>query len=183
LVSCDPEWGSLQASHLVLELEAELKAFDVRLVTLKGIVEIVPRKLNKGLIVKKVLRDISKTPEEPPIDFCLCLGDDISDEKMFTSVFSFIAEMGNPSATHMDPPVHNADGTLEEPKPSLAFAQKPVPDPMYCFACAVGKKPSSATMYVTDAQEVANALVLLAKGEFPQGGVHAAWGANQNMFT
>ena len=54
---------------------------------------------------------------------------------------------------------------------------------MYCFACAVGKKPSSATMYVTDAHEVANALVLLAKGEFPQGGVHAAWGNNQNIFT
>jgi len=181
--SCDPEWGSLQASHLVLELEAELKAFDVRLVTLKGIVEIVPRKLNKGLIVKKVLRDISKTPDEPPIDFCLCLGDDISDEKMFTSVFSFIAEMGDSSAAHLDPPVHNADGTLEEPRPSLTLAQKPIPDPMYCFACAVGKKPSSATMYVTDAQEVATALVLLAKGESPQGGVHAAWGTNQNMFT
>ena len=181
--SCDPEWGSLQASHLVLELEAELKAFDVRLVTLKGIVEIVPRKLNKGLIVKKVLRDIAKTPDEPPIDFCLCLGDDISDEKMFTSVFSFIAEMGNSSVSHLDPPVHNADGTLEEPRPPLTLTQKPIPDPMYCFACAVGKKPSNATMYVTDAQEVANALVLLAKGEFPKGGVHAAWGANQNIFT
>jgi len=181
--SCDPEWGSLQASHLVLELEAELKAFDVRLVTLKGIVEIVPRKLNKGLIVKKVLRDISKTPGEPPIDFCLCLGDDISDEKMFTSLFSFIAEMGDSSAAHLDPPVHNADGTLDKPRPSLTLAQKPIPDPMYCFACAVGKKPSSATMYVTDAQEVATALVLIAKGEFPQGGIHTAWGTNQNMFT
>jgi len=181
--SCDPEWGSLQASHLVLELEAELKAFDVRLVTLKGIVEIVPRKLNKGLIVKKVLRDISKTPNDPPIDFCLCLGDDISDEKMFTSVFSFIAEMGDSSAGHLDPPVYNADGSIEEPKPALTLAEKPIPDPMYCFACAVGKKPSSATMYVTDAQEVANALVLLAKGEYSQGGVHAAWGTNQNMFT
>ena len=181
--SCDPEWGSLQASHLVLELEAELKAFDVRLVTLKGIVEIVPRKLNKGLIVKKVLRDISKTPSEPPIDFCLCLGDDISDEKMFTSVFSFIAEMGDASAAHLDPPVHNADGTLEPSMPSRALVEKPIPDPMYCFACAVGKKPSSATMYVTDAQEVANALVLLAQGEFPQGGVHAAWVTHQNMFT
>jgi len=181
--SCDPEWGSLQASHLVLELEAELKAFDVRLVTLKGIVEIVPRKLNKGLIVKKVLRDIAKTPDEPPIDFCLCLGDDISDEKMFTSVFSFIAEMGNTSAAHLDPPVYNADGSLEEPKPILTLAEKPIPDPMYCFACAVGKKPSSASMYVTDAQEVANALVLLANGEVPQGGGHPAWGTNQNMFT
>mmetsp|Transcript_4143 Transcript_4143/g.11864 ORF Transcript_4143/g.11864 Transcript_4143/m.11864 type:complete len:1271 (-) Transcript_4143:633-4445(-) len=181
--SCDPEWGSLQASHLVLELEAELKAFDVRLVTLKGIVEIVPRKLNKGLIVKKVLRDISKTPHEPPIDFCLCLGDDISDEKMFTSVFSFIAEMGDSSAAHLDPPVYNADGSLEEPKPALTLAEKRIPDPMYCFACAVGKKPSSASMYVTDAQEVANALVLLAKGEFPQRGDHSGWGTNENMFT
>jgi len=179
--SCDPEWGSMQASHLVLELEAELKAFDVRLVTLKGIVEIVPRKLNKGLIVKKVLRDISKTPSELPIDFCLCLGDDISDEKMFTSVFSFIAEMGDSSAAHLDPPVYNADNTLEEPKP---FAQKPIPDPMYCFACAVGKKPSSASMYVTDAQEVADALVLLAKGDCPQEEVHSTWGGtNQSMFT
>jgi trehalose 6-phosphate synthase/phosphatase len=182
--SCDPEWGSLQASHLVLELEAELKAFDVRFVTLKGIVEIVPRRLNKGLIVKKVMRDICKTPSEPPIDFVLCLGDDISDEKMFTSVFSFIAEMGNPTAPHMDPPVINEDGTIEEPKPAEAMGQKPVPDPMYSFTCAVGKKPSHASMYVTDAQEVANALVLLVKGEFPQGGVHAAWSRDnhQNMF-
>ena len=181
--SCDPEWGSLQAAHLVLELEAELKTSNVRLVTLKGIVEIVPRKLNKGLIVKKVLRDISKTPNEPPIDFCLCLGDDISDEKMFTSVFSFIAEMGDATSAHLDPPVINDDGTLEEPKSSIILAQKPIPDPMYCFTCAVGKKPSSASMYVTDAQEVANALVLLAKGEFPQGGVDTGRGIDQNMFT
>lgn len=181
--SCDPEWGSLQASHLVLELETELKAFDVRLVTLKGIVEIVPRKLNKGLIVKKVLRDISKTPGEPPIDFCLCLGDDISDEKMFTSVFSFIAEMGDPASPHLDPPVYNADGSLEEPKPALSLAEKPISDPMYCFTCAVGKKPSSASMWVTDAQEVAHALVRLARGDLPQGSIHADWATNQNMFT
>ena len=78
--SCDPEWGSLQASHLVLELESELRAFDVRFVTLKGVVEIVPRKLNKGLLVKKVLRDCAVDG----VDFILCMGDDISDEKMFT---------------------------------------------------------------------------------------------------
>lgn len=185
--SCDPEWGSLQASHLVLELEAELKAFDVRFVTLKGVVEIVPRKLNKGLIVKKVLRDICKDANEPPIDFCLCLGDDISDEKMFTSVFSFVAEMTDKAASHLDPPVVNEDGTLQEEDLDAAvhMTDKPVPDPMYCFTCAVGKKPSHASMYVTDAQEVADALVLLAKGEFPQGGVHAEWKREnrQNMFN
>ena len=37
--SCDPEWGSLQASYLVAELGRALQSFDVRFVALKGIVE------------------------------------------------------------------------------------------------------------------------------------------------
>ena len=37
--SCDPEWGSLQASYLVVELEEALQSFDVRFEALKGIVE------------------------------------------------------------------------------------------------------------------------------------------------
>ncbi len=37
--SCDPEWGSLQASYLVAELEEALQSFDVRFEALKGIVE------------------------------------------------------------------------------------------------------------------------------------------------
>lgn len=167
--SCDPEWGSLQASHLVLELESELKTFDVRFVTLKGIVEVVPRKLNKGLIVKKVLRDISRKSQlggSAPIDFILCLGDDISDEKMFTSVFSFIAEMGDEASAHPDPPVKNLDGTLEHIPEDLNVPQA-IQDPLYCYTCAVGKKPSHASMYVTDALEVAQCLVMLAKGEYP----------------
>ena len=82
--SCDPEWGSLQASHLVMELESELRAFDVRFVTLKGIVEIVPRRMNKGLIVKKVLQDAAASNGGAGVDFILCMGDDISDEKMFS---------------------------------------------------------------------------------------------------
>ena len=78
--SCDPEWGFQQASHLVMELESELAAFDVRFVTLKGVVEVVPRRLNKGLFCKKVLRDAGR---EEPVDFVLCMGDDVSDETMF----------------------------------------------------------------------------------------------------
>lgn len=37
--SCDPEWGSLQASYLVSELGEALQSFDVRFEALKGIVE------------------------------------------------------------------------------------------------------------------------------------------------
>ena len=170
--SCDPEWGSLQASHLVLELESELRAFDVRFVTLKGIVEIVPRKLNKGLIVKKLLRDNAVQHPEGT-DFIMCLGDDISDEKMFTSVFSYIAEMGDEKNAKPSPPVLNDDGTVDT---SMELSTEAVVrNPMYCYTVAVGRKASHASSYVNDAQEVANALVLLAKGEIPPGGV-PVWG-------
>lgn len=181
--SCDPEWGSLQAAHLVLELEAELKAFDVRFVTLKGIVEIVPRKLNKGLIVKKVLSDISRQHSDG-VDFILCLGDDISDEKMFTACFSFIAELEDQANAPPGPPVVNEDGTLEEPM-EYTDSSRATPDPMYCYTVAVGKKPSHASMYVTDSNEVANALVLLAKGELPSAEA-PVWGresATTHLFT
>jgi trehalose 6-phosphate synthase/phosphatase len=166
----------------VLELENELKSFDVRFVTLKGIVEVVPRKLNKGLIVKKVLRDISRTHPDP-IDFILCMGDDISDEKMFTSVFSFVAEMGDEVHSSPDPPVVGRDGNLES-YTDWAQIQTRISDPLYCYACAVGKKPSHASFYVNDTQEVADGLILLAKGS--EGGpLSASWrsAGNSSMFT
>jgi trehalose 6-phosphate synthase/phosphatase len=178
--SCDPEWGSLQAAHLVLELEQVLRAYDVRFVTLKGIVEVVPRKLNKGLIVKKVLRDTAVSSPEG-VDFVLCFGDDISDEKMFTSVFSFYAELGDDMANKSGPVVIRDDGHREDvpehtnTAPTAVSSAKPLPDRMYSFTVAVGKKPTHASCYVNDAQDVANALVLLAEGEVPAGGV-PVWG-------
>jgi trehalose 6-phosphate synthase/phosphatase len=178
--SCDPEWGSLQASHLVLELESELRAFDVRFVTLKGIVEIVPRKLNKGLIVRKLLRDTAVHYPEGT-DFILCFGDDISDEKMFTSVFSYIAEMGDEKNAKPSPPVMNDDGSIDTPMELSDEAV--IRNPLYAYTVAVGRKASHAATYVNDAQEVANALVLLAKGEVPSDGV-AVWGSanSPNLF-
>ena len=164
----------MQASHLVLELESELKAFDVRFVTLKGIVEVVPRKLNKGLIVKKTLKDISSSNQDG-VDFVLCFGDDISDEKMFTSVSSFLSEVGDDTHATPSPAVVNEDGTRESSTQPMDQTVCRIRDPTYCYTVAVGKKPSHASMYVNDAQEVANALVLLAKGEYPRGGSQS-WG-------
>jgi trehalose 6-phosphate synthase/phosphatase len=159
--SCDPEWGSLQASHLVLELENELQAFDVRFVTLKGVVEIVPRKLNKGLFVKKVLRDVSQHKSEG-IDFILCMGDDISDEKMFTSVYSYIAEIGDEEFALPNLPVVGEDQASVPPLRSTQAR-----DPMYAYTVAVGKKPSNAAQWVSDGVDVGNLLVHLSGGQAP----------------
>jgi trehalose 6-phosphate synthase/phosphatase len=171
--SCDPEWGALQAAHLVLELENELRAFDVRFVTLKGIIEIVPRKLNKGLIVKRVLRDIAAQYPNEGVDFVLCFGDDISDEKMFTSVFSFIAELGDQRAGRNEPPIARDDGKLLDAPADASSAIASVQDPLYSFTVAVGKKPSHASLYVNSPFDVHSALVMLATGQIPAGhGAH-----------
>jgi len=50
---------------------------------------VVPRKGHKGHIVKKILEDARARRRD--VDFVLCMGDDISDEKMFTSVINFSA--------------------------------------------------------------------------------------------
>jgi len=126
--SCDPEWGSLLAESLVIELENKLQIFDVHLVTLKGVVEVVPRKLNKGLVVKEVLRR-----NELP-DFVLCVGDDVSDEKMFTAVFSVIAQS------------YSAGRSI----------------PHHAYTITVGKKVSNASYYVETAPDVADLLLKLS---------------------
>jgi trehalose 6-phosphate synthase/phosphatase len=190
--SCDPEWGSLQAMYLVLELENELRSFDVRFVTLKGIVEVVPRKLNKGLIVKKVLQDaaMKRDAEGDNVDFILCCGDDISDEKMFTSVYAFLSELGDEHAHQTGsnvPPVFGDEGeTLMSSgglMESTSSGPLKIPPQMYAFTVAVGKKETHASTYVNDVQDVANALVMLASGTVPLGGV-PVWGRanSSNIF-
>ena len=171
--SCDPEWGSLQASHLVLELENELRAFDVRFVTLKGVVEVVPRKLNKGLIVNKVLRDAS-VKSKAGVDFVLCLGDDISDEKMFTSVFSHIAEMDG-AVSKPGPLVISDDGQVEDDETEMVTTEK-APEQLFCYTVAVGRKQTHASFYVNDSQDVAKALLSLVGKDVVRKGL-PAWGS------
>ncbi len=126
---CDPEWGEILATHLVVELQAALSSFDIRMVKLKGVLEVVPRKLNKGQIVRRVLKDNGA-------DFILCMGDDISDEKMFSSVFSVVAESN-----------------------AKVPAQREKPETSHVFTVSVGKKRSNASYYVENAQDVADLLV------------------------
>jgi trehalose 6-phosphate synthase/phosphatase len=165
--SSDPEWGAMQSSHLVLELQHVLAKFDVRFVTLKGIVEIVPRRLNKGLIVKKVLREVASRNGGDGVDFILCMGDDVSDEKMFASIYSFISEIDeeysnvlpSPSVMHLDE--NSEDVFFSNETPSLKW--KNSKQPIFAFTVAVGKKPSHAALYVDDARDVANVLMSMTK--------------------
>lgn len=168
---CDPEWGSLQAKHLVLELEDQLARFDVRFVNLKGIVEVMPREFNKGVIVTKILRDAAS--RNNGVDFVLCMGDDISDEKMFTSVMSYVSERGDDynNVTPSPPVIQLSQGFLPASQPLLTEApllETVSDDPMFAFTVAVGKKPSHASQYVDKAEDVADLLVKLAAGSLDE---------------
>lgn len=186
--SCDPEWGLLQASHLVLELEDALRAFDVRFVTLKGVIEVVPRMLNKGLIVKKALREVAARRGGEGVDFVLVMGDDISDEKMFTAAFSFASETdvdvtdvvpspdviggGGDVGGSNDPNGSIlATGSEEDDDNVPMMDEQPLktrsgPDnPLFMFTAAVGKKPTHASNYVNDAWDVGSLLVTLSGGD------------------
>ena len=89
----DPEWGQMRARQLMLELELALAAHDVKVEHLNGMIEIVPKRLHKGVVVKQILRALTdKSDEGGEPDFVLCVGDDTSDEKMFSSIFSFLAD-------------------------------------------------------------------------------------------
>jgi len=167
--SCDPEFGSLNAKYLVVELERALAAYDVRFVNLKGIVEVIPQRLNKGIIVKKILRDVAARDGNAGIDFILCVGDDVSDEKMFTSVFSFISEMGDDYANvEPSPPVFQMSAGAVPA--SLSFLVEPQSVrcknlyPMFAFTATVGKKPSHASQFVDGAEDVADLLLKMAAG-------------------
>ena len=151
-------------------MERELSGYDVRFVNLKGIVEVVPRRLNKGIIVKKILRDIAARDGNAGVDFVLCMGDDVSDEKMFTSLYSFISEMDDDYANvHPSPPVIQlSEGTLAASQSFLVEPQnvhcRDLGTTMHAFTVAVGRKPTHASQYVDSAEDVADLLVKMASG-------------------
>lgn len=78
----DPELGQFQAEKCQQELEEKVATrYDVEVMAGKANIEVRPKFVNKGEIVKKLMALHHQTPE-----FVLCLGDDRTDEDMFRSL-------------------------------------------------------------------------------------------------
>jgi trehalose 6-phosphate synthase/phosphatase len=78
----DPDFGSFQAKNLRQHLEETVvPQFDVEVMAGKANVEVRPRQVNKGEIVKRILSESETRPE-----FIICLGDDQTDEDMFRAL-------------------------------------------------------------------------------------------------
>ncbi|CAM9322431.1 unnamed protein product [Pylaiella littoralis] len=150
----DPEWGQTQAKQLHGELEVALAAYDVKVQHLRGSLEVVPKRLHKGVVVSTILRTQRERCARNP-DFVFCLGDDASDEQMFSAVYSFLAQAEEQS------------GSNDE----VAQAEM---DNIRLYTCMVGKKPTHANFYVNEVSEVEQTLTRMAGDAVVAGGTGAA---------
>jgi len=129
-------------------------------VHLKGMVEIVPKRLNKGV----VLRYAIQSKQGPSPDFILCMGDDASDEYMFTSIYSYLSETAETELVRSHK-AHDAAAAKAAkaggagPGPRAILQRKPSQEAeeevtKYVFTCSVGKHRSHAAFYMHNVEEV-----------------------------
>ena len=134
----DPELGVFQAEKCQKELEETVATrYDVEVMAGKANIEVRPRFVNKGEIVKKLM---ALHDDHNPPEFVLCLGDDRTDEDMFRSLLEVQEQW------------HKSD------KPKLS------PNGSYgIFPVAVGpaSKETVATAHLSDPSQVLETLGLL----------------------
>jgi trehalose-6-phosphate synthase/trehalose-6-phosphatase len=138
----DPEWGGMQALKLERELEEAITQVNVpvQIMRKKHTVELLPRGVDKGQAVSYIVEQLRRRLGFEP-DFCLCVGDDTSDEPMYAAVLDFMGGKPHSAAAPEDPP------RVEE-----RFS--------HSYTCTVGRKPTTAQYYV---QETANVLLALER--------------------
>ena len=56
-----------------------VKKYDIEVMTGKANLEVRPKVVNKGEVVKRIVADCGERPDDTP-EFVLCLGDDLTDE-------------------------------------------------------------------------------------------------------
>eukprot|EP00316_Scyphosphaera_apsteinii_P000273 CAMPEP_0119325226 /NCGR_PEP_ID=MMETSP1333-20130426/65276_1 /TAXON_ID=418940 /ORGANISM="Scyphosphaera apsteinii, Strain RCC1455" /LENGTH=1012 /DNA_ID=CAMNT_0007333143 /DNA_START=95 /DNA_END=3133 /DNA_ORIENTATION=- len=90
--TADPEFGAMQARELQYHLQGVLAAFPVVVRVGKAYVEACPQGINKGVMADRFLEIIqasdSRKSTNNQVDFILCIGDDSSDELMFSALHS-----------------------------------------------------------------------------------------------
>ncbi|KAK7252365.1 hypothetical protein RIF29_36254 [Crotalaria pallida] len=85
----DPDFGKSQAKELLSHLDSVLANEPAVAKKSQHIVEVKPQGISKGLVAEKVLSSMVNGGNPP--DFVMCIGDDISDEDMFESIFKTIS--------------------------------------------------------------------------------------------
>ena len=113
----DPDYGPLQAREMVDHLNNVLANFPVIVIKGKGYVEVRPEGVDKGSVIKRILSFMGEQEDhkERPVDFILCVGDDVADEAVFRELSSYQGatngenRMGHGLRAHMLANSHGGD--------------------------------------------------------------------------
>ncbi|ETW08519.1 trehalose-phosphatase, variant [Aphanomyces invadans] len=79
----DPEFGQLQAKELHEQLLQVLESYQVEVLPGNDYLEVRPEGVDKGVMVDRILSTL-ESRGGTPVDYVLCIGDDLSDEFMFS---------------------------------------------------------------------------------------------------
>eukprot|EP01039_Chlorochromonas_danica_P010042 gene10042-11113_t len=136
----DPEWGQKQATQLTLELEAALVKHDVKVTSLiPGSIEVVPRTLHKGQIVRSVLEKVLTVRAGKLPGLVTLFSGEESDDGMTNAVYRFFGDA---------PQV--AQSELRHLK---------------VFTATVGKREAASQYYLNDVTDVENLLAGLVASD------------------
>ena len=154
----DPEYGRMQASELAKFLQGVLSLHQVDVVKYdyNRILEVKPKGINKGMTTKAILHRLAKEVRDEiqqglvknPF-FVLCVGDDRSDEDMFLALSASSPILQELTITRLG---------LESSSESIIIA--PI-----VYTCCVGLKPSNASHYLHDPQEVLGVIEALTNSQ------------------
>eukprot|EP00741_Cyanophora_paradoxa_P020390 tig00021254_g19681.t1 len=147
--NADAEFGAMQAKELQEHLTSVLASHPVQVVQGKGILEVKPRGLNKGVMADKLMAELRQGAAEP-LDFIIIVGDDRSDEDMFAALEKqYPARITRSASQHANLATMAADAEAAAPGVTT-------------ITCTVGKKPSRARYYIDTVQDANDLLQALA---------------------
>ncbi|OII75243.1 trehalose-6-phosphate synthase [Cryptosporidium ubiquitum] len=163
---CEPYFGAWQAKELSNYLSELLINFPVNVISGNDYVEVRLQGINKGVAVQAILNQINsltsnfeymsedseiKKLKNPSLEMILCIGDDRSDEDMFSVVNHF-------SKTNKSN--HNLEQTLDN---QLELEENTSSKPLKCevFNVIIGKHTSIANYFLHSTEEVSDILQTL----------------------
>lgn len=163
----DPEFGYLQSRELEDHLSNVLRAYEVDVLHgsvdasggYTGYVEVRPKGVNKGVLSTQILQNMEKFSKKR-IDFVLAIGDDHCDEPMLSVVRQIGHRVKETNHSH-DTPLQPLPATITPV--DVSAVDEYVSRSLSCFTCTVGKKPSAASNYLNDVDEVHELLEALTK--------------------
>ncbi|VVT49671.1 uncharacterized protein SAPINGB_P002385 [Magnusiomyces paraingens] len=155
----DPELGQFQAQALKAQLEKQLVSkYDVEVMEGKANIEVRPRQFNKGEIVKRLVREIGEGLDGGRPGFVYCLGDDKTDEDMFTVV----SGLSTPS---VEPSGDNEEVSESNAKAAKAAYERGL-DGLFPVTVGPANKRTGAAWHLIDPEAVLDTLAVLT-GEIP----------------